>query len=61
LECRARGAIDRHNASTANHDCHVGSNHGSNNINNGDVVEYDRGLASGALAVKQNGQAKTQQ
>jgi hypothetical protein len=48
-------------ARTTNHDRHVRPNDRSSDVDHGDVVEYDRGLASRALPGKQYRQANTQQ
>jgi len=55
------GTIDRHNASTANHDRHVRSNDGLSDIDDRDVVEYDRRLTARILGMRQDRQSDAQQ
>ena len=60
-DVRAIGTIDRYNASIANHDRHVRSNDRLSEIDDRDVVDYDCRPTSGALSMKQEWQADTQQ
>ena len=55
------GAIDCHNAPTANHDRHVRSNDRLSDIDDRDVVEYDRRLTARILGMKQDRQSDAQQ
>jgi hypothetical protein len=55
------GAIDCHNAPTANHDRHVRSDDRLSEIDDRDVIEHDCRLTSRALSMKQDWQANAKQ